>query len=109
MTLLIKLTKQTNQTNKPNQPRDRLSYSGPTAAFAYASLPLTCKRVFILGPSHHHYLTGCALTRTAVYTTPVGDLNIDATSVEELRATGLFDDMSIDVDEAEHSIEMQLP
>ena len=36
-------------------------------------------------------------------------LQVDRAISEELRSTGAFDVMSLDTDEAEHSIEMQLP
>lgn len=62
-----------------------------------ALIPLTCsysphipetaglieefsKRVFILGPSHHYYLRGCALSNCTEYQTPVGNLPIDVES-----------------------------
>lgn len=67
------------------------------------------KRVFILGPSHHHYLTGCALSKCKTYETPLGSLKLDLDTIAELHKTGQFDTMSHSVDEAEHSIEMQLP
>ena len=35
------------------------------------------KRVFILGPSHHVSLGGCALTQTKTYSTPLYDLKVD--------------------------------
>jgi hypothetical protein len=35
------------------------------------------KRVFILGPSHHVRLSGCALSSVAKYRTPFYDLTID--------------------------------
>ena len=35
------------------------------------------RRIFILGPSHHERLSGCALSGTERYQTPLGDLNID--------------------------------
>lgn len=67
-------------------------------------------RVFILGPSHHLYLDGCALSSCDAYATPLGDLPIDKATVAELRNSGQFErDMKLDVDEAEHSIEMHLP
>lgn len=88
-------------------------------------------RVFILGPSHHVYLDGCALPSAVEYETPLGNLQIDTdsewrngsfrefwiitdavmpkTAVEELKKTGLFEAMSNSVDEDEHSIEMHLP
>lgn len=38
-----------------------------------------------------------------------GDLTLDKTTIAELRATSRFTTMSIDTDEAEHSLEMHLP
>lgn len=69
----------------------------------------TSQRVFVLGPSHHHYLSGCALSQCTTYATPLGDLQLDLSTIAELHKTGKFERMSVDVDEAEHSIEMQLP
>lgn len=38
-------------------PHAGYSFSGPIAAFAYQSIePEGIKHIFILGPSHHHYL-----------------------------------------------------
>lgn len=41
--------------------------------------------------------------------TPLGNLTVDATIRSELMATGKFDLMTKDMDEDEHSLEMQLP
>lgn len=38
------------------------------------------KHVFILGPSHHVRLSGCALSSTSKYRTPLYDLTIDQNS-----------------------------
>ena len=38
------------------------------------------RRVFILGPSHHVYLAGCALSSTTRYETPLYNLEIDQMS-----------------------------
>lgn len=38
------------------------------------------KRVFLLGPSHHVYLDGCALSRCSTYATPIGDISLDLDS-----------------------------
>ena len=43
------------------------------------------KRVFILGPSHHVYLNGCALSRHDEYDTPLGRLPLDRESEEAQR------------------------
>jgi len=91
-------------------PHAGYAYSGPAAAWAYKNIDTTgIKRVFILGPSHHHYIDGCALSRCAKYETPIGDLPLDLDTINELKEMGHFEWMSLSQDEAEHSIEMHLP
>jgi len=91
-------------------PHAGYSYSGPAAAWAYKSIDTAgIKRVFILGPSHHVYLEGCALSKCTSYETPIGDLPLDLETIAELKATGEFSDMDVDTDQEEHSIEMHLP
>lgn len=91
-------------------PHAGYSYSGACAAYAYKQVdPNKVKRVFILGPSHHVSLPGCAVTQTHTYKTPLYDLEIDLEVTSELLATNQFDKMSIETDEDEHSIEMHLP
>jgi AmmeMemoRadiSam system protein B len=70
---------------------------------------LTRKRIFLLGPSHHIYLSGCALSDCESYETPLGDLKLDRKTISELQATRKFDTMSLQTDEDEHSLEMHLP
>jgi len=67
------------------------------------------ERVFLLGPSHHVYLPGCALSQCDQYATPLGNLVLDRDTLDELAATKKFTWMGKDVDEDEHSIEMHLP
>ena len=93
-------------------PHQGYSYSGKTAGYAYATIDASSvRRVFVLGPSHHLYLSGCALTGTHAYETPFGDIPIDAEMNATLRraAPGAFETMDIGTDEDEHSIEMHLP
>ena len=45
--------------------------------FNLSPFPVHSKRVFILGPSHHVYLSGCALSPTTHYETPLYNLTID--------------------------------
>ncbi|KAJ9117982.1 hypothetical protein QFC20_000263 [Naganishia adeliensis] len=91
-------------------PHAGYSYSGPAAAWAYAAIPVQkIKRVFLLGPSHHHYLNKIALTKCAKYATPLGDIPIDTDTVQKLKKTGMFDEMDLDTDSDEHSLEMHLP
>ncbi|KAJ3041079.1 hypothetical protein HDV00_009979 [Rhizophlyctis rosea] len=83
---------------------------GPPAAYAYKCIdPHPIERVFILGPSHHAYLDGCALSQCDEYETPIGNLKLDVDVIAELAATGEFQSMDLETDEAEHSIEMHLP
>ncbi|KAJ6434890.1 hypothetical protein OIU84_000184 [Salix udensis] len=91
-------------------PHAGYSYSGRAAAYAFGNIdPTNITRVFLLGPSHHHYTPKCALSTATVYETPIGDLPIDLEVIEELKATGKFELMDLQVDEAEHSMEMHLP
>lgn len=85
-------------------------YCGACGANAYRQVDASrVKRVFILGPSHHVRLSGCALTATEKYQTPLYDLIVDIGINRELDATGHFETMKLSTDEDEHSIEMQLP
>ncbi|CAO1628993.1 unnamed protein product [Parajaminaea phylloscopi] len=93
-------------------PHAGYSYSGPTAAYAYKQIPERSdeiRRVFLLGPSHHYYLDGCALSNCSEYATPIGSLPVDRQLTQELYATGEFEYMSRKTDEDEHSLEMHAP
>jgi MEMO1 family protein len=63
-------------------------------------------RIFLIGPSHHVYSRKCFLSTAHEYATPLGPLPIDAAVVAELHNTNEFESMPIDVDEAEHSLEL---
>uniref|UniRef100_A0A0B6YQY7 Protein MEMO1 n=1 Tax=Arion vulgaris TaxID=1028688 RepID=A0A0B6YQY7_9EUPU len=85
-------------------------FCGACGAFAYRQVdPNSVKRVFILGPSHHVRMSNCALSGMDTYETPLYNLTIDKGVYEELYGTGAFDTMSLNTDEAEHSLEMHLP
>ncbi|KAF0296165.1 Protein MEMO1 [Amphibalanus amphitrite] len=91
-------------------PHAGYSYCGACGAFAYRQVsPICVKRVFILGPSHHVRLAGCALSSTLKYSTPLYDLTIDQGIYDQLYSTEQFERMSLSTDEDEHSIEMHLP
>lgn len=91
-------------------PHAGYSYSGPCSAFAYRQISAAVvKRIFILGPSHHVRLRGCALSSAKIYKTPLYNLKIDEKINAELEESRQFTWMNMKVDEDEHSIEMQLP
>ncbi|KAJ5888278.1 UPF0103-domain-containing protein [Penicillium taxi] len=102
-------------------PHAGYAYSGPCAAYAYKALDLSkTKRIFILGPSHHHSLSTLALPEVTSYYTPLSDdpLPLDTELISKLRTAQAtkpngsnisFTTMKKSVDEEEHSIEMHLP
>lgn len=54
-------------------------YCGACGGHAYRQIsPVVVRRVFILGPSHHVRLSGCALSSARKYETPLYDLTIDS-------------------------------
>ena len=93
-------------------PHAGFSYSGPTAAFAYGCFDVSSvENIFVLGPSHHVYLRGAALSKAISCETPLGSLAVNQTIVSSLLSShgSVFRTMSQSVDEDEHSIEMHLP
>ncbi|ORZ37084.1 memo-like protein-domain-containing protein [Catenaria anguillulae PL171] len=93
-------------------PHAGYSYSGATAAHAYAHWDISSlDRVIVLGPSHHVPLSGCALSRCTQIATPLGNLPGDMDTTHRLATSygGHFTWMSKSVDEAEHSLEMHFP
>ncbi|XP_018117386.1 protein MEMO1 isoform X1 [Xenopus laevis] len=91
-------------------PHAGYTYCGSCAAHAYKQVdPSVTRRVFILGPSHHVALSRCALSTVDIYRTPLYDLHVDQKVYGELWKTGMFERMSLQTDEDEHSIEMHLP
>uniref|UniRef100_A0A8C2M876 Protein MEMO1 n=1 Tax=Cricetulus griseus TaxID=10029 RepID=A0A8C2M876_CRIGR len=80
-------------------PHAGYTYCGSYAVHAYKQVdPAITQRIFILGPSHHVPLSQCALSSVDICRTPL-----------DLQKTGMFERMSLQIDEDEHSIEMHLP
>ncbi|WEW59651.1 hypothetical protein PRK78_005130 [Emydomyces testavorans] len=98
-------------------PHAGYAYSGACAAFAYKCLDLSkAKRVFLLGPSHHHPFSRIALPEVSSYLTPLSPdpLPLDRELIDELltrteNGNGRFTTMNKAIDEAEHSLELHLP
>ncbi|XP_074603404.1 protein MEMO1 [Brevipalpus obovatus] len=91
-------------------PHAGYQYCGACAAHCYKEVdPSSVKRVFILGPSHHVKLSGCALSTAKICKTPLYDLKIDQSIYDELYKTGHFEGITVKVDEEEHSLEMHMP
>ncbi|CAH8445011.1 unnamed protein product [Schistosoma intercalatum] len=92
-------------------PHAGYDYSGPCAAFAYKQIdPRHIKRIFVLGPAHYMSLRGkCALSTADFFETPLYSLSIGRDVYQDLEKTGEFVSLTLDKDEEEHSIEMQMP
>ncbi len=86
-------------------------YSGAVAANAYYVLAQDGKPdiVVILGPNHTGYGSGLALMNDGVWRTPLGDVEIDSETANQI----VQETRLVDVDDLahrfEHSIEVQLP
>lgn len=87
-------------------------YCAPTASEAFINInPANYDRIFVLGPSHHVAFPGVGLTPFSVFETPFGNINVDIDVIKELSGDKehLFSTLPEEVDENEHSIEMELP
>ena len=91
-------------------PHAGYSYSGPTAARAYARLRgAAFKRVIVLGPSHYERFPGAALLLADAYETPLGLCRIDLAFCQTLINTATGWAAVPGAEEQEHSVEMQIP
>lgn len=86
-------------------------YSGPVAAHAYYELASDGRpdTLVILGPNHTGYGSALALMNEGVWRTPLGDVEVDVETANQIVQKACL----VDVDELahrfEHSIEVQLP
>ena len=92
-------------------PHAGYSYSGVTAAAAYASLAPWAqgiRRVVLLGPAHRAAVAGIALPSVRAFATPLGEVRLAQGAIEALDA---LPQVSINdfPHQLEHSIEVQLP
>lgn len=86
-------------------------YSGATAALAYARLAparATIKRVVLLGPVHRVPVRGLALAGATLFSTPLGDIEVDQEAVMALAGMPQVV-VSAPAHAQEHSLEVQLP
>lgn len=86
-------------------------YSGPIAASAYARLKKargSINRVVLIGPSHRVAFRGLAVSRSTVFNTPLGDVEVDQAAVESI--VGLpFVEYIEQAHTLEHSLEVHVP
>lgn len=91
-------------------PHAGYAYSGPTAAAAYALMGgASFDTVYILGTGHNVPLDGGAILPSGVFSTPLGELEVDEEAAAELLADKELFLASARAHEREHAIEVQLP
>ena len=86
-------------------------YSGPVAAVAYARLRAAAdhiRRVVLIGPSHRVAFHGLALSQADAYATPLGNVPIDKTGVQQLLKLPFVHYLE-QAHSLEHSLEVHLP
>jgi len=86
-------------------------YSGAVAAHAYYKLALDGKPdvVFLFGPNHGGYGSGLAVMNDGFWRTPLGDVEIDSESANQVVRESSIVDVDDSAHRLEHSIEVQLP
>ena len=86
-------------------------FSGPVAANAYYELARDGKPdiVVIMGPNHTGYGSALALMNEGGWRTPLGDVEIDGETADQIAQETLLVDVDDLAHRFEHSIEVQLP
>ncbi len=87
-------------------------YSGSIAATAYCTLlphTLAIRKVILLGPAHRVYLRGLALPAVDQFQTPLGEIDLDTETIQNLVADFPQINISDRAHAEEHSLEVQLP
>ena len=82
-------------------------YSGQLAAATYAGVD-RADRVWLLGPSHHVYLSHPVTSDHTAWRTPLGDAVVDTETVSALVSAGRLG-VDADAHAPEHALETQLP
>lgn len=99
-------------------PHAGFDYSGLTAAYGYHHLGCELakkdshiRHILVFHPSHHIFIDGCTVSGANILETPLGNLPVDTVLREEILnlKPGAFTVMNRNVDESEHSGEMQYP
>ena len=86
-------------------------FSGSVAAHAYYKLAVDGKPdiVVILGPNHTGYGSGLAVMNEGVWRTPLGDVEVDRETANQIVHESRIVDIDDSAHSQEHSIEVQLP
>ena len=86
-------------------------YSGSIAASAYARLKKarhSINRVVLIGPSHRVAFRGLAVSRSSVFSTPLGNVEVDQDAVQSIVALPFVEYIE-QAHTLEHSLEVHVP
>jgi len=86
-------------------PHAGYAYSGPVAAWVYASIKKA--NYLIAGPNHYGVGYKFATLKNSIWKTPLGEVLVENSVIEKLESCGIEHDSR--AHEFEHSIEVQLP
>jgi MEMO1 family protein len=91
-------------------PHSGFIYSGPVAGSAFRAWrdAHEIHRVVLIGPSHLYEFPGLALPDATVFSTPLGEIEVDVDCTEELKKLS-FIRVFEGAHEPEHSLEVELP
>ncbi len=86
-------------------------FSGEVAANAYAQIDpdKKYKHIFILAPGHYHAFAGASIYNIGNYETPLGEVNVDFETANQLIKTSKYFAYVSAAHTQEHAIEVQLP
>lgn len=86
-------------------------FSGQVAASGYAKLDRQAQyqNIFIIGPSHRKYFEGVSIFPKGQYVTPLGKVAVNEETAFTLIENNSFISYDLSADQAEHSLEVQLP
>lgn len=87
-------------------------YSGPVAGSGYQSLRQNkgkLNRIWLIGPSHHHYFRGLATSSYDSWQTPLGKVGIDKLVLTLVKKYPALFSANNSAHRDEHSLEVQLP
>jgi AmmeMemoRadiSam system protein B len=91
-------------------PHAGYTYSGATAAHAYKLLQINpVQTVIVISPSHREYFKGISIFNGDAYRTPLGNVALDSTLIDDLMKDENIIELSDRGHLAEHAIEVQLP
>ncbi len=83
-------------------------FSGPVAGKGYANLDKSIKTVILIGPSHHEWFSGIAISDADYYLTPLGKVPLAKELIAGLRKNSIVRTVPA-ADIPEHCLEVQLP